>query len=198
LVSIVYEIFHPLFLTPTPQIHHTLAMNWLPDMARKQPRRTLELSYQVPSAPGLETNDADVAAALHGTGLQVTGSAVEGWSLSLPGRTRVYGLIPRELDESVDLRLSSGPEYSQLVVRCHPVETHAAHAAGLAGVLVLAAAVWIAGGLLAAVTTVIAGGLLVEVTRHWAFDALEQQLRRLTGDVGSALWPGQPAQIIVA
>jgi len=63
---------------------------------------------------------------------------------------------------------------------------------------VLAAAVWIAGGLLAAVTTVIAGGLLVEVTRHWGFDALEQQLRGLTSDVGSALWPGQPAQITVS
>ncbi len=173
-------------------------MNWLPDMARRQPRRTLELIYQVPTAPDPETTDATVAAALNGIGLQATGSAVEGWNLSLPGQTRVYGLIPRELDESVDLSLSSGSEYSQLVVVCHPVETHAAHATGLAGVLVLAAAVWIAGGLLAAVTTVIAGGLLVEVTRHWAFDALEKQLRRLTGDVGSALWPGQPAQITVA
>jgi len=173
-------------------------MNWLPDMARKQPRRTLQLSYQVPTAPAPDTTDATVAAALHGIGLQATGSAVEGWNLSLPGQTRVYGLIPRELDESVDFSLSSGSEYSQLVVRCHPVETHAAHAAGLAGVLVLAAAIWIAGGLLAAVTTVIAGSLLVEVTRHWAFDALEQQLRRLASDVGSALWPGQPAQITVA
>ena len=173
-------------------------MNWLPDMARRQPRRTLELRYQVPTAPDPETTDATVAAALNGIGLQATGSAVEGWNLSLPGQTRVYGLIPRELDESVDLHLSSGPEYAQLVVVCHPVETHAAHAAGLAGVLVLAAAVWMAGGLLAAVTTVIAGGLLVEVTRHWAFAALEKQLRRLAGDVGSALWPGQPAQITVA
>jgi len=173
-------------------------MNWLPDMARKQPRRTLQLCYRVPTAPDPETTDATVAAALHGISLQATGSTVEGWNLSLPGRTRVYGLIPRELDESVDLSLSSGSEYSQLVVRCHPVETHAAHAAGLAGVLVLAAAVWIAGGLLAAVTTVIAGGLLVEVTRHWGFDALEQQLRGLTSDVGSALWPGQPAQITVS
>ena len=172
-------------------------MNWLPDMARKQPRRTLQLSYRVSTAPDPETTDATIRAALNGIGLQATGSAVVGWDLSLPGRTRVYGLIPRELDESVDLRLSSGPEHSQLVVRCLPVETHAAHAAGLAGVLVLAAAVWIAGGLLAAVTTVIAGGLLVEVTRHWAFDALEQQLRRLAGDVGSALWPGQPSQITV-
>ncbi len=173
-------------------------MSWLPDMVRKQPRRTLQITYRVPKAPGPDTTDATVADALHGSDLQVTGSAVEGWNLSLPGRTRVFGLIPRELDESVDLSLSSGPEYSHLVVSCHPVETHAAHAAGLAGVLVLAAAVWIAGGLLAAVTTVIAGGLLVEVTRHWAFDALEKQLRRLTGDVGSALWPGQPAQITVA
>ena len=173
-------------------------MNWLPDMARKQPRRTLELCYRVPTAPGLETTDATVAVALRHRGLQATGSAIEGWNLSLPGRTRVYGLIPRELDESVDLHLSSGPEYSQLVLRCHPAETHAAHAAGLAGVLALAAAVWIAGGLLAAVTTVIAGSLLVEVTRHWAFDALEKQLRRLAGDIGSALWPGQPAQINVA
>jgi hypothetical protein len=62
--------------------------------------------------------------------------------------------------------------------------------------------VWFAGGLVAgllpAVTIVIAGALLVEVTRHWAFDALERRLRRLVGDVGSALWPGQPAQITVA
>jgi hypothetical protein len=177
-------------------------MNWLPDMARKQPRRTLQLSYRVPTAQDPETTDAIVAAVFHGKSLEATGSADVGWNLSLPGRTRVYGLIPRELDESVDLRLSSGSEYSELVVRCHPVETHAAHAAGLAGVLVLAAAVWIAGGfaagLLPAATTVIAGGLLVEVTRHWAFDALEQQLRRLAGDVGNALWPGQPAQITVA
>ena len=57
-------------------------MNWLPDMARKQPRRTLELSYQVPTAPGPETTDATVAAALHDTGVRATGSAVEGWSLS--------------------------------------------------------------------------------------------------------------------
>ena len=177
-------------------------MNWLPDMVRKQPRRTLQLSYRVAKAPGPDTTDATVVAALDGSGLQATGSAVEGWNLSLPGRTRVFGLIPRELDESVELRLSSGQEYSQLVLRCHPVETHAAHAAGLAGVLVLAAAIWIAGGLagglLPAVTTVIAGGLLVEVTRHWAFDSLEQQLRRLAHDVGSVLWPGQPAQITVA
>jgi hypothetical protein len=177
-------------------------MNWLPDMVRKQPRRTLQIIYRVPKAPDPDTTDATVAAALHGSGLQATGSVVEGWNLSLPGRTRVFGLIPRELDESVDLCLSSGPEYSQLVVSCHPVETHAAHAAGLAGVLVLAVAIWIAGGLagglLPAVTTVIAGGLLVEVTRHWAFDALERQLQRLARHVGGALWPGQPAQITVA
>ena len=50
--------------------------------------------------------------------------------------------------------------------------------------------------LAAAATTILAGALLVEVTRQWAFDALERRIHRLAGDIGSALWPGSPAQIV--
>ena len=85
-------------------------------------------------------------------------------------------------------------------MKCHPLETHGAHAAGFAGVLFLAASVWIASGiatgLVAALATILAGTLVVEVTRQWAFDALERRLRFLAEDVGSALWPERPAQIV--
>jgi hypothetical protein len=120
--------------------------------------------------------------------------------VSLPWQTRVFGLIPREVDEEVRLRLVQHPDLWEVVVRCRPVETHAAHATGLAAVLFIAACVWIASGLTAgvmpALTTVLAGSLLVEVTRQWALNALERRLRRLAADTGSALWPGQPAQIV--
>ena len=174
-----------------------------PEMARKRPARTITMTYRPP--PGVAPpGDADVVvgAALRAAGLTDTEATGDGWVLSLPHRTRVYGLVPREVDEIVRFRIASNDEFSELVLSCQPTETHNAHAVGLAGMLVAAAAVWFAGGLVAgllpAVTIVIAGALLVEVTRHWAFDALERRLRRLVGDVGSALWPGQPAQITVA
>ena len=174
-----------------------------PEMARKRPARTITMTFRPP--PGVAPpGDADVVvgAALRAAGLTDTEATGDGWVLSLPHRTRVYGLVPREVDEIVRFRIASNDEFSELVLSCQPTETHNAHAVGLAGMLVAAAAVWFAGGLVAgllpAVTIVIAGALLVEVTRHWAFDALERRLRRLVGDVGSALWPGQPAQITVA
>lgn len=175
-------------------------MVWIPEMARKRPARILEMRYQIAKdAPPLDP-ERFVGEALHALGIEASGDAIEGWRLSLPGHTRVYGVISREIDESVDFHLYRGSDAWELVLRCEPIETHSAHAAGLAGVMLMAFAVWIAGGLsggaLPALTTVIAGTLLVEVTRQWAFDRLQRRLRRLIGDLGSALWPGMPAQIV--
>lgn len=169
-------------------------------MARKRPARILELRYQIAKdSPPLDPERV-VGEAFHARGIEASGGAIEGWRLCLPGHTRVYGVISREIDESVDFRLHRKPDAWELVLRCEPIETHSAHAAGLAGVILMAFAVWIAGGFsggaLPAVTTVIAGTLLVEVTRQWAFDHLHRRLRRLIGDLGSALWPGLPAQIV--
>ena len=175
-------------------------MVWIPEMARRRPARILELRYQVSADSPPRDPERFVGKAIHAAGLTASGSAVDGWRLSLPSRTRVYGVITREIDESVELRLQNGPDTWELTLRCEATETHAAHAAGLAGVMMVAVAVWIAGGLvggaLAAATTIIAGSLLVEVTRQWAFDALDRSLRRLVGDVGRALWPRTPAQVV--
>ncbi len=171
-------------------------------MARKRPAQALELRYQIATfVPPIET-EMRIREAVHASGLTVAGSAADGWRLSLPGRTRVYGVISREIDEVVDLHLLRDAEAWELRIRCEPLETHAAHAAGLAGVILIAVAAWFAGGfsggMLPGVTTVISGSLLVEVTRQWAFNELYGRLRRLVGDVGSALWPGVPAQIVDA
>jgi hypothetical protein len=175
-------------------------MVWIPEMARKRPARVLELRYQIAKdVPPLDP-ERIVGEALSAMGLTASGGTIEGWRLSLPGHTRVYGVISREIDEPVDFRLQRGSEAWELLLRCEPIETHSAHAAGLAGVMLMAVAVWIAGGLsggaLPAMTTVIAGTLLVEVTRQWGFDHLHRRLKRLIGDLGSALWPGMPAQIV--
>ena len=169
-------------------------------MARRRPETVLELRYQIAKDVAPLDPEPIVGTAFRAAGLTASGGVTEGWRVSLPGRTRVYGVISREIDESVDLRLQRASEVWELSLCCEPIETHAAHAAGLAGVMLIAVAVWIAGGLsggvLPAMTTVIAGSLLVEVTRQWAFDELHSRLRRLVGDVGSALWPGVPAQIV--
>jgi len=175
-------------------------MVWIPEMARRRPADVLELRYQIAKdAPPLDP-ERNIGEALGAASLTASGNATDGWRLILPGRTRVFGVISREIDESVDLSLENDSDVWDLTLRCEPVETHAAHAAGLAGVMLMAVAVWISGGLyggvLPAMTTVIAGSLLVEVTRQWAFDELHSRLRRLVGDLGGALWPGVSAQVV--
>jgi hypothetical protein len=169
-------------------------------MARKEPARGLSLAYQVPAAAIPADVERRVEEAFRASHLVGQREDSTGWLVSLPWQTRVFGLIPRDVDEQVSLRLMQHPDLWELTVHCRPLETHAAHATGLAAVLFIAASAWIASGLAAgvlpALTTVLGGALLVEVTRQWAFDALERRLRRLVGDVGSALWPGQPAQIV--
>jgi hypothetical protein len=60
--------------------------------------------------------------------------------------------------------------------------------------------VWFVGGwsagLVPGFTAALAGGLWADVARVMALDVLERRLRRLTEDLGSALWPGVPAQVL--
>ncbi len=174
-------------------------MSWLPEMAHKYPPRVYRLEYRVsvsaiPLDPGRVIDEV-----LHTRSLEGEGGLSGGWTVEFPMATRVYGLIPREIDEVVTLQLHQRPENWALVLECHPTEMHNAHATGLAGVLAVAAVVWFAGGLaagfLGALTTVIAGSLLVEVTRHWAIEAQERKLRLLLDEIGSALWPKPSARI---
>ena len=173
---------------------------WLPELARKEPATSLNLSYQVPAGFPPVAADQRVGDALRPSALTATRDGASRWRTSLPWRTRVFGLIPRDVDEEITFHLVQHPDLWELRVDCHPLETHSAHAAGFAGVLFVAASVWIASGIatgvVAALTAILAGTLLVEVTRQWAFDALEKKLRLLAKDVGSTLWPGRPAQIV--
>lgn len=174
--------------------------DWIPEMARKGPERTISLSYQVPAGDPPDEVGRRITQALHASSLIASRSGASKWKTSLPWRTRVFGIIPRDVDEELNMCLVRHPDMWEFVVSCRPVETHGAHATGVAAVLLVAFSVWIAtgiaAGLVAALTTVLAGTLLVEVTRQWAFDALERRLRRLAADVGSALWPDRPAQIV--
>jgi len=169
-------------------------------MARKEPERTIVLSYQVPIGDLPVDADERIREALQASSLTAIRDGASNWRTSLPWQTRVFGFIPRDVDEVLALSLVRRPDLRELVVRCRPVETHGAHATGIAAVLFIAISVWIATGLLtgvaAAMTTVLAGALVVEFTRQWAYDALQRRIRRLAGDVGSALWPGESAQII--
>lgn len=176
-------------------------MSWLPEMARLRPQRFLRFEYRSPSRIVQEPH-VTVAQALDQSGLEWHIDGPGAWGVLLPSATRVYGFVPREIDEACRVLLTSDTDAPRLALECRPTELHAAHATGLGGVLALAAVVWVAGGLsggvLPALTTVIAGGLFVEVTRHWALEALERQLRGLTGEIGRSLWPSGQAQILVS
>jgi hypothetical protein len=173
----------------------------LPELARREPEKSLVLSYQVPAGVPPVDVDQTVTEALQASALTATRESTTSWRTTVSWRTLVFGLIPRDIDEELSLSLVQHPDLWELRVDCHPLETHGAHAAGFAGVLFVAASIWIASGLatgiMAALATILAGALVVEVTRQWAFDALEKRLRHLAEDVGSALWPGRPAQIVI-
>lgn len=189
---------------PTALSAHNSPMSrftrWLPELARKEPVGSLVLSFQVPADEVPVDAEERIREALRRSELTPTREGTSTWRTILPWRTRVFGLVPRDVDEDVTIHLERHPDLSELRVRCHPLETHGAHAAGFAGVLFLAASVWIATGiatgLVAALATILAGTLVVEVTRQWAFDGLERRLRFLAEDVGRALWPGRSAQIV--
>ncbi|MGD9252450.1 MAG: hypothetical protein PVG92_00800 [Holophagae bacterium] len=174
-------------------------MIWIPESARRQPAAAMVFVYRVaPSALPMDAEDR-IRNAVRAAGLESAPGAGPAWIVSFPHSTRVYGIVGREVDEKIELRLSTSDSGHAVVLECRPDESHAAHAAGLAGVLVLAATLWLMGGLFAgvlpAVTAVLAGWLVVEVTRQWAMDALERRLRSLLDLVGMSVWPGVPAEI---
>ena len=129
---------------------------------------------------------------LHGSGTS--------WRGSLAWRTLVYGLIRRDVDESLEVDVVAAEAGWQLRLSCDPIATHSAHAAGAAGAVAIAVAVWLAAGwshgVVPGLTTLAAGGLWTEVARVMALDVLERRLRRVAGDLGSTLWPGAPAQLL--
>ena len=175
-------------------------MSWLPEIARIRPRHALRLEYLVSSPKEPVNPEATVPDVLRASSPDCTGNPSDGWEILVPLSTRVYGFVPREIDEKIDLRMISESEQMKLVLVCRPTEFHSAHAAGFAGVLAIASVAWFAEGLTAgvlpALATVIAGGLMVEVTRHWALEALERRLHLILEDIGRALWPKASAQIV--
>lgn len=173
---------------------------WLPAIVRSRPPQGFELCYRA-LTPGLPEHASEViAAALRAAGVHVVRAAPPVWESTVPWSTLVYGVVRRDVEESATLTLVDREGAWEVVLRCDPVHTHNAHAAGAGGVVVIAAVVWLAGGwsagVLPGLTTALAGGLWADVARVMALDALERRLRRLTEDVGSALWPGLPAQVL--
>ena len=66
--------------------------------------------------------------------------------------------------------------------------------------MVLGATSWIVGGWLAGIpaglTTFVAIGLWADVSRTLAFEALTARVRALAHDLGHAVWPMSPGQLI--
>jgi hypothetical protein len=140
-----------------------------------------------------------MADALHRCGVRSWERQQLTWQLSLPWRTMVYGVIPRDVDETVAVHLAQGSGGWELHLRCLPLQTHGAHAAGAGGVAVMAVALWLIGGwtagLLSGFTAALAGGLLAEVTRVTAMGTLDRRLRMLIEELGLELWPEVPAEL---
>lgn len=174
---------------------------WIPEEARRVPSQPIELRY-IALAPSLPSNAAalleEAAAA---AGLSIQSATASSWAFGLPWRTKVYGLIARDVVETVTVTLESDPMQGVgLRLRCFPSLTHNAHAAGLAGVLAFAVAGWLLGGLVGGIPvgmTALAGGWLwVTFTRQLALQSLEARLRHVAALLGSAVWPGIPAQLL--
>ena len=185
-----------------PHTRKVARYSWLPTMARREPGHAFTVRYQVPAEDFPPDAGRRIEEALRRLKHRATQESADRWSVPMAGQTLVYGLIRREVDETVSIAIRRYPEGSELIVSCAPRETHNAHAAGLGGVLLIAAVAWLVGGftggLLPALTALIAGSLVVEVTRQWAFDALQRRLDRLANEVGSAVWPRAPAQVLSA
>jgi len=130
--------------------------SWIPELARRKPGKNLILSYQVPAGVPPVDVEKRVEEALRSSGLATTRDSASSWRTTLSWQTRVFGLIPRDVDEDVALHLEQHPDLWELRVDCHPLETHGAHAAGFAGVLFVAASVWIASGIATGVVAALA------------------------------------------
>lgn len=173
---------------------------FLPAVVRTRPEVTLRFTYRTLADVLPEQPERIVAEAARAAGVDQLRVVDGRWELTLGWRTLVYGLIRRDVEEVASLTIQRCPPGWELVLECVPLQTHSAHAAGVGGVLALAATVWLAAGwsagVLPGLTTVVAGGLWVDATRVMAFSALERRLRDLVRGVGSALWPAAPAEIL--
>jgi len=173
---------------------------WLPEIVRAAPSAPLVLRWITIAEEAPAQSATIVADELHRFGVRSLESSAVRWEILLPWQTLVYGLIRREVDEQVSLELIQDPEGWELRVSCLPLETHAAHAAGVGGVALFAAAVWLiggwTGGSLPAFATALGGGLWTDWVRAVAMQRLEQRLRDLTERVGLALWPDSPATLL--
>lgn len=174
---------------------------WLPELVRAEPSETLEALYRVVAGPPPAWRSASLQEALLAAHVAVLSQGADGsMVLGLTFRTLVYGLVAREVDEAVALSFRLTDLGLELRLRCRPCATHDAHAAGMAGVVALAAAVWLTGGwgagIPAALTTVVAGFLWTSTARDFALQGLQRRLRRLAEDLGTALWPGLPAELL--
>jgi len=179
-------------------------MSWtrfIPEEARARPSRAIELRY-APLAPALPLEAAALLEEAAGAaGLSILSASGGSWSLGLPWKTNVYGVIGRDVVETVRVDLETGAGGGvALRLHCLPLATHSAHAAGLAGVLAFAVAGWLLGGFVRGLPvglTALAGGWLwVTFTRQLALQALERRLRQVADLLGTALWPGVPAQLL--
>jgi hypothetical protein len=123
-----------------------------------------------------------------------------GWTVELPWRTLVYGVVRREVEEVVGVTVHGVGGAWELEVLCLPKRTHDAHGAGAAGVLALAATAWLLGGLVngaaAGLTTLVAGLLWTDTAREMGMQALERRLRALTIDLGAEVWPDRDADLL--
>ncbi len=177
---------------------------WLPEIVRSQPLVRFKLEYGALQnealAPELMARRLiEAVSAAHATSLTKAGPL--SWRFTLPHSTRVFGIIARQLEETVDVAIIAKDPVSRVLrLVCVPEATHQAHAVGMAGVLILSVAAWLTGGVVtgipAGIATAAAGSMWAVFTREMAMQALGNRLRRLTEDLGRALWPEAPAQVL--
>lgn len=177
---------------------------WVPEIIRSRPLTRFELEYgalqNAPVPPAMTKQRLlEALAAAHATSVTSTGPM--SWRVTLPYSTRVFGVISRQLEEVIHIQIvAKEPLNLALRVRCLPDATHQAHAVGMAGVLMLSVAAWLTGGLItgipAGIATLAAGSMWAVFTREMAMQAFGTRLRRLTEDLGLALWPAAPAQVL--
>ncbi|MCP4902491.1 MAG: hypothetical protein GY906_36470 [bacterium] len=170
----------------------------LPSLIRRQPERYLGYTCRCSDATTAGAAES-LDELLENDRMSWTRASQCSWEAELPWRTRVFGVIPREVDEYLQLELVDTDEGAEIRLTCFPQQTHNAHAAGAVGVLLLAAVVgyssgWPA-GIVPGITTVVAGGLFTDVTRVYAFNALERSLKLTIEDISKGLWHGDRGQI---
>jgi len=171
----------------------------MPEVIRRSPNHRFDFQYLVFQAVDPSSTARRLAQAVDASQAVVKSTGPTGWRLALPWTTRVLGFISRQVEETVDVEVIPGEPGPRLLLRCRPQRTHEAHAAGMGGVFLFSVAIWLAGGVTAGIAgglaALVAGAVWVKFTREMALQALERRLRRMAESMGSAAWPGAPAQV---